>query len=239
VTLGTSGDTEADAAKRASAEAAIALVESGMRLGLGSGTTMKFAVEALGRRIRAESLDVRCIATSVRTENWASAEGVQLTDFESVDGLDLAIDGADEVEAGTLRLIKGLGGALLREKVVAEAAARFVVIVDPSKIVQRLGERAPVPVEVVRFGHEMTARRIGAIAGKPVLRASADATPFITDNGNVIYDCRAGVISDPATLGVGLNAIAGVVGHGLFLSGVERVLVGERGGAVREMKRDG
>ncbi len=239
MTLGSSGDTEADAAKRASAGAAITLVETGMRLGLGSGTTMKFAVEALGRRIRAEGLDVRCIATSVRTEEWARAEGVKLTDFGSVDALDLAIDGADEVETGTLRLIKGLGGALLREKVVAEAAARFVVIVDPSKIVGRLGERAPVPVEVVRFGHEMTARRIGAVAGRPVLRSSPEGSPFLTDNGNLIYDCHCGVISDPAALGAGLNAIAGVVGHGLFLAGVERVLIGERGGAMRELRHGG
>ncbi len=239
MTIGAPGDPEAEAAKRVSAEAAVALVESGMRLGLGSGTTMKFAVEALGRRIRAERLDVSCIATSVRTEEWARGEGVRLTDFGAVDRLDLAIDGADEVETGTLRLIKGLGGALLREKVVAEAAARFVVIVDPSKVVRQLGERAPVPVEVARFGHEMTARRIGPIAGRPVLRCSPEDNPFLSDNGNLIYDCHGGVIADPAALGAGLNAIAGVVGHGLFLSGVERVFVGEKGGAVRQMQRDG
>ncbi|MBV9655170.1 MAG: ribose-5-phosphate isomerase RpiA [Acetobacteraceae bacterium] len=238
MTLGTPGDTEADAAKRASATAAVALVENGMRLGLGSGTTMKFAVEALGRRVRAEGLQVRCVATSVRTEDWARADGVTVTDFASVERLDLAIDGADEVETGSLRLIKGLGGALLREKIVAEAASRFVVIVDPSKIVGQLGERAPVPVEVLQFGHEMTERRLAAIAGRPVLRL-LDGSPYVTDNGNLIYDCHTGVIADPVELGHRLGAIAGVVGHGLFLSGVERVLIGEKGGAVREMQRAG
>lgn len=229
-------DNAADAAKRASAEAAIKLVESGMRLGLGSGTTMRFAVEALGRRIKDEHIEVVCVATSVRTEEWAAAAGVPLGDFRSVEGLDLAIDGADEVQAGTLHLIKGLGGALLREKVVAEAAARFVIVVDPSKIVTSLGARAPVPVEVVKFGHYMTARRIGRIAGEPVLRRSPDGEPFVTDNGNLIYDCHAGPMADPKAVAAALDATAGVVEHGLFLFSVERVLVGEQGGAVKEMR---
>lgn len=229
-------DPAADAKKKASAEASIALVEDGMRLGLGSGTTMKFAVEALGRRVREEGLRVSCIGTSVRTEEWARAEGVTLTDFASVDRLDLAIDGADEVQTGTLRLIKGLGGALLREKIVAEAAARFVVIVDAGKIVRSLGERAPVPVEVLAFGHEMTARRIArAVAGRPVLRVSAEGGPYVTDNGNLIYDCHTGPMADPDGIGTALAAIAGVVEHGLFLSGVERVLVGAQGDSVQEM----
>ena len=149
------GLTEADGQKRAAAEAAVALVEDGMVLGLGTGSTMVFAVDALGAaRARAGLAGARRPDLG-RTEEQARALGIPLADFAAVSALDLAIDGADEVENGTLRLIKGLGGALLREKIVAEAARRFVVVADASKVVARLGERAPVPVEVVRFGHEV------------------------------------------------------------------------------------
>ena len=172
-------------------------------------------------------MQVRGVATSVRTEEQARGLGIPLTDFASVTGLDLAIDGADEVEAGTLRLIKGLGGALLREKIVAEAARRFVVVADASKVVKRLGEHAPVPVEVARFGHEMTARRLSGLAGRPVLRRGADGAPFVTDNGNLIYDCHIGPIGESKSLDIALGSIAGVVGHGLFLEGVEQAIIGE------------
>ncbi|MBV8574456.1 MAG: ribose 5-phosphate isomerase A [Acetobacteraceae bacterium] len=207
-----------------------------MVLGLGTGTTAKLLVDALGRRIRDEKLRITAIATSVRTEQQARALGVTLTSFASTSALDLAIDGADEVEDGTLRLIKGLGGALLREKIVAEAARRFVVVVDASKAVSRLGERAPEPVEVVRFGHEVTARRLAALSGSPVLRAGSDGKPFITDNGNLIYDCHTGPLADPRAFGAALKSIAGVVESGLFLEGVEQVIVGEADGSVRVLR---
>ena len=143
-----------------------------MRLGLGTGSTMRHAVAALARRIAAEGLHVTCIPTSIETEQQARALGIPLADFAAIDRLDLAIDGADEVERGTLRLIKGLGGALLREKIVAQAAARFVILADASKVVDTLGARAPLPIEVTRFGHEQTARRIAALGGAPTLRRS-------------------------------------------------------------------
>jgi ribose 5-phosphate isomerase A len=207
-----------------------------MVLGLGTGSTMIFAVEALGRRVREEGLRVRGVATSVRTEEQASSLGIALTDFASVSALDLAIDGADEVETGTLRLIKGLGGALLREKIVAEAARRFVVVADSSKVVARLGEHAPVPVEVVRFGHEITARRLAELVGRPVLRRGRDGSPFATDNGNLIYDCHTGPVADAAALGAALRRIAGVVESGLFLEGVEQAIIGQPDGSVRVLR---
>jgi ribose 5-phosphate isomerase A len=229
--------TESDRQKRAAAEAAVALIEDGMVLGLGTGSTMKFAVDALARRVREQGLRVSGVATSVRTEEQARALGIELTGFRTVSALDLAIDGADEVETGTLRLIKGLGGALLREKIVAEAARRFVVVADASKVVGRLGERAPVPVEVVRFGHESTARRLTALGAKPVLRSGSDGAPFVTDNGNLIYDCHAGPLADPRAFATALRTIAGVVESGLFLEGVEQAIIGEADGSVRALQR--
>ena len=227
----------ADLQKRAAAEAAVALVEDDMTLGLGTGSTMKFALAALGRRVREEGLQIRGVATSLHTEEAARSVGIVLTDFASVSSLDLAIDGADEVESGTLRLIKGLGGALLREKVVAEAARRFVVVADASKLVRRLGEHAPVPVEVIRFGHEVTARRLSGLAGRPVLRLNQDQTPFITDNGNLIYDCHMGPVGEAKSLAIALRSIAGVVEHGLFLEGVEQAIIGEADGSARVLRR--
>ena len=151
--------------------------------------------------------------------------------------IDLDIDGADEVEIGTLRLIKGLGGALLREKIVQQASRRFVVIGDPSKRVKVLGERAPLPVEVIRFGLESTTHRIAALHGSPKLRLKADGTPFLTDSANVILDCAGfAPIRDPFTLQRELLSIAGVVETGLFLTGVEQAILGEPDGSVTVMR---
>ncbi|MBV9811418.1 MAG: ribose 5-phosphate isomerase A, partial [Acetobacteraceae bacterium] len=169
-----------DAAKRAAGEAAAALVEHGMLVGLGTGSTARFVVAAIGRRVREEGLRITGVPTSAETERQAQALGI-LTTEPGADMLDLDIDGADEIERGTLRLIKGLGGALLREKIVRQSARRFVVIGDTSKPVAILGERAPLPVEVIRFGHRATARRIEALGGVPRLRAGPDGAPFATD----------------------------------------------------------
>ncbi|MGH7211847.1 MAG: ribose 5-phosphate isomerase A [Acetobacteraceae bacterium] len=228
--------SDAEAAKRVAAAAAVALVEDGMRLGLGTGSTMRHAVAALAQRIAAEGLHVTCIPTSIETEQQARALGIRLADFAAIDGLDLAIDGADEVERGTLRLIKGLGGALLREKIVAQAAARFVILADPSKIVDTLGTHTPLPIEVTRFGHEQTARRIAALGAAPTLRLR-DGAPFVSDGGNLILDC-AGLapIRDPQTLQWRLRAIAGVVETGLFLDGVERAIIGAPDGSVQVLR---
>jgi ribose 5-phosphate isomerase A len=224
-----------DAAKRAAAEAGVALIEDGMVLGLGTGSTMVFALDALAARIRAEGLHVRGVPTSIGTEEQARRLGIELTELARDPSLDLALDGADEVLPGTLHLIKGLGGALLREKIVAQAATRFVVLADESKVVTRLGERAPLPVEVVRFAHEATARRIAGCGTRPVLRQRAGA-PVVTDNGNHIYDCHG--IDDPERLAADIAAIAGVVETGFFLGGVERALIGAEDGTVRTLTRD-
>lgn len=203
--------------KRAAAEAAVALVRDGMTLGLGTGSTMRYALEAIGRRIRHEGLRLTGIPTSPATEQIARGLGISLVGFDSCTTLDLAIDGADEIEAGSLALIKGLGGALLREKIVAVNSRRFVVIADASKLVDRLGERAPVPVEVVPFGHETVARRLRQLGALPNLREGPDDRPYMTANGNLIYDCHGlGPITNPAALDVRISALAGVVTTGLF-----------------------
>jgi len=226
----------ADIGKRAAAEAAVGFVRDGMALGLGTGSTVAFVLEALARRIRAEGLEVHGVPTSERTADRADALGIPLTDLATVPELDLAIDGADEVESGSLSLIKGHGGALLREKLVATSARRFIVVVDESKVVARLGTRMSVPVEVVRFAHVATARRLERLAGPAVLRAGSDGKPYVTDNGNLIYDvrCRA-PIENAAALEHDFDAIVGVVENGLFTRGVERAIVGAADGTARTL----
>lgn len=222
--------------KRAAGEAAAALVEDGMRLGLGTGSTVRWVLEALGRRIREEGLRVTGIPTSEQTAERARALGIPLTDFAATEALDLCIDGADEVERGRLRLIKGLGGALLREKIVAEASSRFIAVVDGSKVVGTLGEKAPLPVEVTAFGWEATARRLSALGGAPVLRLR-DGAPVRTDGGNLVLDCGGfAPIRDPEALQARIKTIAGVVETGLFLGGAEQAIVGQADGSSTILK---
>ena len=204
-----------DAKQRAGFRAA-EFVEDGMRVGLGTGTTAQWLVERLGERVRDEGLRVRCVPTSRRTEEQARSLGIPLATLGEVGELDIAIDGADEIGPG-LALIKGGGGALLREKLVASAARRFVVIADRSKLVEVLG-RFPLPVEVVQFGWELTARRVAAVAGvEPALRRNADGETFVSDNGNFILDCHCGAIPDPARFERELKTLTGVVESGLFV----------------------
>jgi ribose 5-phosphate isomerase A len=225
-----------EAAKRAAATAAAALVESGMLVGLGSGTTIRHLVVALARRVREQGLRIVGVPTSTETEALALTHGITLAEPDAA-MLDLAIDGADEVERGTLRLIKGLGGALLREKIVAESARRFVVVADQSKLVDTLGAKAPLPVEVVRFGQGATERRLAEIGGRPVLRLDPGGVAFVTDGGNVIYDCGGfAPIRDPITLQRQLRAIAGVVETGLFLDRAEQAIIGADDGSVHVMR---
>ena len=222
-------------AKQAAGEAGAALVQDGMLVGLGSGSTMAHALSALGQRVR-EGLRFTGVATSRRTEVMAGQFGITLADAGEA-ALDLALDGADEVERGTLRLIKGAGGALLREKIVARSSRRFVVLVDASKLVDGLGTRAALPVEVARFGCAGTIRRIAELGGDPVLRVAADGAVFVTDGGNVVADCAGfAPIGDPFTLQRRLRAIAGVVETGLFLLPVEQVLVGNENGGVQILR---
>ncbi len=206
--------------KRQAAEAAIELVEPGMRLGLGTGSTAKHFVDLVGERVKA-GLDVVCVPTSEATRAQAASLGIRLTTLDETPELDLTVDGADELD-GELRLIKGGGGALLREKIVAAASARLVIIADHTKKVARLGAFG-LPVEVVPFGHVATlnlmrdlAAESGAL-GEIKLRQTKAGATFITDNGNYIYDCAFKEIIDPELLDEALRMVPGVVENGLFL----------------------
>jgi ribose 5-phosphate isomerase A len=225
-------DADRDALKRAAAEAAVELVEDGMVVGLGTGSTAAFAVEALGRRHR-QGLRFVGIATSQRTAAQAEAAGIPLTTFAEHRQIDLTIDGADEVERGTLNLIKGLGGALLREKIVANASRRLAIIVDGAKLVDQLGTRAPVPVEVVAFGLEPTQASLEALGASARLRLSPAGVAFVTDSGNRIVDCSFGPITDPARLEERIGRIVGVVESGLFIDRAGPVFVADAAGVQR------
>ena len=208
-----------DALRRRAAEAALAEVRPGMRLGLGSGRTAEHFVAFLGEKVRA-GLDVVGVPTSERTAKLAEAERIPLTTLDAQPVLDLAVDGADEI-GPALALIKGGGGALLREKIVAAAAGRMMVVADVSKLVKVLGA-FPLAIEVVPFGLEATRRAIAGAAAAVGLEGRIDlrragAEPFVTDGGHYILDASFGRIPDPDALARALDAIPGVVGHGLFL----------------------
>lgn len=222
----------ADDQKRASGEAAAALVENGMVVGLGTGSTAAWFVKALAAR----KLDIRGVPTSVATAQLAESLGLALTSLDEVQSIDLTVDGADEVGPG-LALIKGGGAALLREKLVWEASKRCVTIADAAKVVDQLGAFA-LPIEVVAFGHKTTALRLDAvfkacgIAVTPKLRVK-DGQPVATDGGNLIYDAACGVIPDPARLAAALKSVTGVVEHGLFLDLATEALIGRDSGVAR------
>lgn len=214
--------SDQDALKKQAAEAVVAEVEDGMVPGLGSGSTAELVVHALAVRVAA-GLRVSGVPTSERTAALARRIGVPLTDFAVHTQVDLTIDGADEVEPHSLTLVKGRGGALLREKIVASASRRMLVAVDGSKLVDRLG-RGAVPVEVVAFGWQATLARLEALGVRPVLRRSPDGTPFLTDGGNLLADCAAGPIGDPAAFDSRLRTVVGLVETGLFLGLASRVI---------------
>ena len=222
----------ADDQKRAAGEAAAALVEPGMTVGLGTGSTAAWFVRALAAR----ALDVRGVATSQATADLAASLGLRLLALDEAMSIDLTVDGADEVGPG-LALIKGGGAALLREKLVWEASRRCVVIADAAKRVARLGG-FPLPIEVVAFGHKTTALRLcDALAEcdlgvAPRLRMR-DGAPVLTDNGNYIYDAACGAIADPALLAEALKSVTGVVEHGLFLDLADEALIGLDSGVER------
>ena len=218
-----------DRRKQAAAESAVARVANGMIVGLGSGSTAALAVNALGKRVR-EGLRIIGIPTSERTATQARALEIPLATLAEYSQIDVTIDGADEVETGSLDLIKGLGGALLREKIVADASQRFVIVVDEAKIVNHLGERGPVPVEVVPFGWQAAARKLTDLGANAVLRKGADGEPFRSDGGHYILDCTFGPIADTKALASELDDIVGVVEHGLFIGLTSEVHVGGAGG---------
>jgi ribose 5-phosphate isomerase A len=227
-------DDARTALKRQASEAAAALVTDGMVVGLGTGSTAMLAIEALIRRV-GEGLQIVAIPTSERSAAQARAGGIVLTDFAANPSIDLTIDGADEVERGSLDLVKGLGGALLREKIVAAASARLVIVADSLKLVDRLGATTAIPVEAVPFGWEATARHIEELGGVP-LRRMSDGKPFLTDGGNFILDCQFGPVERPALLDAKLQGIVGVIETGFFIGRTSEVLVADEGG-VRRMSR--
>lgn len=221
----------ADDQKKAAGEAAAKLAQDGMVVGLGTGSTAAHFVRALAAR----GLDIQGVPTSEKTAELARDLGIPLLALDDVKSIDLTVDGADEIGPG-LSLIKGGGAALLREKLVWEASERCVVIADAAKQVDTLG-RFPLPVEVVRFGHLHTARKIADIAAEfdlpPARLRKAERGIVVTDGGNVIYDMASGRIEDPAALAAALKSVTGVVDHGLFLDLADEALVGTDDGVVR------
>ncbi len=224
-----------DELKRQAAEAALADLRDGMVVGLGTGSTAALMIEALGRRVRA-GLRIVGIPTSERSAEQARAEGIPLVDFSTHPRIDITIDGADEVHTGTLDLIKGLGGALLREKIVAAASRRMTVIVDASKLVPVLGRKVRLPVEVVPFGWQATATKLADAGASTFLRTNPDGSAFHTDGGNLILDCAFADIPDPAALQLRLKAITGVVETGLFVGMATTIIAGTPDG-VRKLER--
>jgi ribose 5-phosphate isomerase A len=227
--LTSSSPGDVDPRKLAAARAALAEVRDGMLVGLGSGSTSELFVVELARRVAA-GLNVACVATSERVAALARQHGLLLGPLDG-QRLDLTVDGADEIEPRALGLVKGRGGSLLREKVVAVASARLVIIADASKLVATLGERAPVPVEVVRSGWETTAGRIEALGCTATLRDQGSQA-VVTDEGHHILDCRFAPIADPPGLAAALKGIVGVVEHGLFLGLARRAYVASDDGVL-------
>lgn len=219
---------EKEAAGRAAAE----LVRDGDVVGLGTGSTAYFAVVALGERVKA-GLKIIGIPTSIQTADLARTLGIPLSTLDEHPEIDITIDGADEVDP-RLNLIKGGGGALLREKVVASVTKRMVVVADSGKIVEALG-KFPLPVEVISFARTVVEKKIVSLGAMPKLRTKPDGSPYLTDNGNQILDCSFGAIADPAALAHELNGTPGVVEHGLFIGLAKLALVG-RGDRVDELR---
>jgi len=204
--------------KQRAAEAALEFVASGMIVGLGSGSTSDAFIQALGSAVKAGRFtDIKCVGSSINSERRAAHLGLVLTTFAENSCCSVYVDGADEV-GPNLTLIKGLGGALLREKICAQNSDAFVVIADASKRVTKMGTRSPVPVEVTQFAHEATAKFLKSLGCNPILRQTSNGGPYITDNSNYIYDCHFNGIEDPAQLDTTMKARAGVVETGLFVN---------------------
>jgi ribose 5-phosphate isomerase A len=229
--------SDRDALKRQVGEQAAALVEDGMVVGLGTGSTATCFIDALIARVQG-GLKIVAIPTSERSAEQARKGGITLVNFATHPHIDIAIDGADEIQRESLALVKGLGGALLREKIVASAAKRFVIIADDAKLVNSLGELCPVPVEVTPFGWELTCERLGDIAKSAVRRKAPDGTPYITDGGNFIIDCTLHQPSDPAGIHARMTGIVGVIETGFFIGMAEQALIAGAGGVFRLLRGD-
>ncbi|WP_028592342.1 ribose-5-phosphate isomerase RpiA [Paenibacillus massiliensis] len=219
--------------KKIAAEKAVEAIQDGMKVGLGTGSTAYWAILKIGERVR-DGLKIEAVATSRASEQLAEESGITLVPFESLDRLDLTIDGADEVDEN-LHLVKGGGGALLREKIVAAQSDKLIIVADESKAVQTLGA-FPLPVEVVPFAHEWTKRSLEE-TGATVSWRRADGELYITDNGNYIADCSYGQIKEPGSLAAILNAIPGVVDNGLFVGMADQVIIAAADGQLRIRNR--
>lgn len=222
---------ESEARKREAGEAAAALIESDMWLGLGTGSTARHVLQALGRRLaEGEIHSVIGVPTSVATERLAAELNIPTADLDGLRRLDLTIDGADEI-APDLAVTKGGGGALVREKIVASASERMVVVADETKLVDRLATRLALPVAIIPFGWPALIPALKALGAKPELRRAPDGSPIVTDDGLFLFDCAfPDGIDDPATLDQRLDAIPGVVTSGLFIGLAERAIVAGRNG---------
>ena len=205
-----------------------------MIVGLGTGSTATFAIHALAERV-ARGLKVDAVATSCRTADVARALGICVIDFADVAKVDLCIDGVDEIDA-SLRAIKGGGGAMLREKVVAGSADRMIAIADESKYVTQLGAR-PVPIEFLPFARAFIERQVAQLSGAATLRQDRSGRSFATDQGNPVLDCDFGPIADPEALSMALSACPGVFGHGLFVTEVDTLFLGTAAGLVRRDRK--
>ena len=222
-----------DREKEAAARASLQFVKDGQVVGLGTGSTAAYFIKLLGEKVK-NGLRVRGIPTSDRSEELARSLGIPLITLDDCQEIDVTVDGADEVDP-ELRLIKGGGGAALREKIVASATKNLVIVADASKQVARLG-KFPLPVEVIRFAQALVVKRIEALGAEVELRKNADGSPYVTDENNHILDCRFGEIGDPDRLAQQLSEMPGVVEHGLFI-GMASVVLFARGSEIVELKR--
>ncbi|AYJ85825.1 ribose-5-phosphate isomerase RpiA [Sphingomonas paeninsulae] len=229
----TSPAIDYDREKRLAAIAAVAEVQQDMIVGLGTGSTVAFALDALAERCRS-GLKIRTVATSLRTEALLRQSSMEILDFSKLSTVDLCIDGIDEID-GACHAIKGAGGAMLREKIVASAAMRMIAIADSRKAVDRLGS-APVPVETLPFALGYVTSRILQLGGRPVLRQTALHEPYRTDQGNAVLDCSFDRIDAPDVLAATISAIAGVLGHGLFVDEIDALYIA-RGTVVEKRER--
>lgn len=218
--------------KRQAASFALAqYVKSGMLVGLGSGSTSEMFVEELGHAVSTGALtNITGVATSEKVDTMARTLGITMAALVDVPGLDVTIDGADEIEPKSFALTKGGGGALLREKLVAIASKLEVIIADESKLVTSLGEKMPIPVEVIPFGWPHTIAGLRLLGCDPVLRLMQDGKPYLTDSNNYIFDCHTPLITDPAGLGTAIKNIVGVVEHGIFTGIAGRVIIAAQSG---------
>lgn len=223
-----------DEEKQTAARVAVELVQCGDVVGLGSGSTAAYVVRLLAERIGREGLKIVGIPTSQQTAKLADELNIPLTTLEQKQQIDITLDGADEID-GELNLIKGGGGALLREKIIASASRRLIIVADSTKIVARLG-KFPLPVEVIAFAQALVSQRIRSLGAEVSLRRHADASPYVTDEGHHILDCGFREIADPRELAANLRAFPGLVEHGLFIDMAEMALVGQDGNVV-ELRR--